>query len=316
MPRSRGPVRPLSLRLQAHMRHALAPSAEAFGKVILLGEHSVVYGRPALAAGLPQGLQLQAEPLPNSEAPNTLSIPIWGLDVVLERPSDHPVVRAAIDVIETCNGPLTGWRITGKTRLPAGAGLGSSAALTVALARLADPNASVEAIIEASIVGERIFHGEPSGLDSAVAARGGLLRFVRGEAVTQVQAPSSLHLWVLPSGVPRSTSIEVAKVRARHDRIPSIVEPVLDALGAAVDLGIESIMSNDLKMLGEIMNVSHELLSGLGVGAPALDRLVTLAGTHGCSGAKLTGAGGGGCVVALPPKDPGALRRHFAGLRE
>ncbi|HGG57093.1 MAG TPA: mevalonate kinase, partial [Nannocystis exedens] len=285
------------------MRSDLAPTAEAFGKVILLGEHSVVYGRPALAAGLPQGLQLRALPLPDSEAQNTLSIPAWALDVVLDRASDHPVVRAAIDVIETCGGPLTGWKITGETRLPAGAGLGSSAALTVALARLADPNASVEAIIEASIVGERVFHGQPSGLDSAVAARGGLLRFVRGEAVTSVQARGPLSLWILPSGVPRSTGVEVAKVRARYDRLPSIVEPMLDALAAAVGLGIESIKANNLEELGEIMNVSHELLSGLGVGDPALDRLVLLAARHGCAGAKLTGAGGGGCVVALPPED-------------
>ncbi len=296
------------------MRHDLAATAEAFGKVILLGEHSVVYGRPALAAGLPQGLRLRAERLPNSEAPSTLSIPVWGLDVALQRTSEHPVVRAAIDVLETCGGPLTGWNINGETHLPAGAGLGSSAALTVALARLAAPNASVESIIAASIVGERVFHGEPSGLDSAVAARGGLLRFVRGEAVTSVKATGPLSLWILPSGVPRSTGVEVAKVRARHDRIPSIVEPMLDALGAAVSLGIESIMSNDLERLGEIMNVSHELLSGLGVGDPALDRLVMLAARHGCSGAKLTGAGGGGCVVALPPEDPAALRSACAEL--
>ncbi len=243
-----------------------------------------------------------------------LSIPAWGLDLELEPDSQHPVAQAARAVFDALDGPRTGWRITGDTRLPSRAGLGSSAALTVALARLIVPKAPVETIIEASLVGEGVFHGEPSGLDSAVAARGGVLRFVRGQEVRRVNMPATLPLWILPSGVPRSTAVEVAKVRARRDRLPRLITPVLDALGAAVDLGIDALMANDLRCLGEIMKVSHELVSGLGVGAPKLDRLVSQAHHHGSLGAKLTGAGGGGCVIALPPTDPAGLRQACAEL--
>ncbi|MCB9566424.1 MAG: mevalonate kinase [Myxococcales bacterium] len=286
----------------------LHPTAEAFGKVILLGEHSVVYGHPAIAAGLPQGLRLTAEPLPDSAAPIELEIPAWGIDLALRPGEVHPVAMSALAVLSACKGPRSGWRVRGESSLPARAGLGSSAALTVALARLVlGPDAPVDAVIEASMVGERIFHGQPSGLDSAVAARGGVLRFVRGEPTQEIALTAPIPLLIFPSGVARSTAVEVGKVRARRERLPSIIDPVLGALGAAVESGIDAILRNDLECLGEIMNVSHELLSALDVSAPALDHIVERARAHGAPGAKLTGAGGGGCAIALPPADPAPL---------
>ncbi|MEZ4454722.1 MAG: mevalonate kinase [Nannocystaceae bacterium] len=282
---------------------ALHPCAEAYGKVIVLGEHSVVYGKPAVAAGLPNGLVLRARPLPDSAEPCRLRIPAWGLDLSVAD-VDHPVATAAATVLDHCRGPRTGWAIDGETCLPARAGLGSSATLTVALARLVlGPEAEVAAIEAASLAGERVFHGEPSGLDSAIAARGGVLRFVRGEPVRPIAVRAPIPLVILPSGVARSTAVEVAKVRARKERLPTLLEPILGALAAAAEAGIAAIESNDLGQLGEIMNVSHELVSALGVGHPALDRLVARALEGGALGAKLTGAGGGGCVVALRGPD-------------
>lgn len=295
----------------------LHPRAEAFGKVIVLGEHSVVYGQPAIAAGLPNGLVLRATPLPNSADPCRLRIPDWEVDVAIREGSDHPVAAAAAAVFGECGGPRTGWAIDGETCLPARAGLGSSAALTVALARIVlGPGAEVAAIEAASLCGERVFHGQPSGLDSAVAARGGVLRFVRGEAVQSISLQAPIPLAVLPSGVPRSTAVEVAKVRARRERLPGIIAPVLSALGAAVEAGIHAIEGNDLGMLAEIMNVSHELVSALGPGHPALDRLVDRALAAGAMGAKLTGAGGGGCVLALLPAGESARSTTLSALSD
>lgn len=294
------------------MELRLHPRAEAHGKTIVLGEHAVVYGTPALAAGLPRGIALQARPLPDPRQPSTLAIPAWDLALPLTAAAEHPVARAALEVLGHCDGPLTGWAIEGDSTLPAGAGLGSSAALTVALARLVlGPDADVEDVVEASLAGERIFHGEPSGIDSQVAARGGLLRFVRGQAPTEVQLPGPLPLLVVPSGVQRRTAEQVARVRSRHDRFPTLARPLIDVLGRAVDEGIAALRARDHAALGEIMQLCHGVLAAFGVSSPVLDAMCSTALRHGALGAKLTGAGGGGCILVLPGPDPQPLVDAF-----
>lgn len=285
----------------------LHPRATACGKVIVAGEHSVVYGYPALAAAIPSSLELTAVP-GAAGAPVQLRIPAWDIDVSLSPETEHPVARAALEVLGVCDGPLLGWTIEGTTTLPSRAGLGSSAALTVALARLCfGQDAPVESVVEASLAGERVFHGEPSGIDSEVAARGGLLRYVRGAEVEVIPLRHPLSLVVIPSGQPRSTADQVAKARVRHDRFTKVVRPVLDALGALVDRSISAIATNDLDHLGELFNIAHPLLASLDVSSRILDELCGAALDCGARGAKLTGAGGGGCILCLPPDDPAAL---------
>jgi mevalonate kinase len=276
----------------------LQRTAVACGKIILLGEHSVVFGQPALAAGLARGLTLEASPLPERGNPIELSIPDWNLDLRLTPGSEHPVARACLDVLAHCDGPVTGWRIEGHARVPCGAGLGSSAALTVALARLAGV-VDLNDVIAASMVGERVFHGTPSGIDSTVAARGGVLAFVRGEPSEVVELAAPLHLVVIPSGIPRQTGLMVAGVRARRERLPEVIDPILVALGQLVRRGRVALGRGELGEFAELCNIAHELLGALGVSIPTLDRLCATAVQHGALAAKLTGAGGGGCVFAL-----------------
>ncbi|MCA9690078.1 MAG: mevalonate kinase [Myxococcales bacterium] len=280
--------------------------AEACGKVILVGEHAVVHGQPALAAGLPGGLTLTASPRPG--APISLQIPAWDIDLQLTADNEHPVARACLEVLGYCDGPVTGWTILGDTGLPCQAGCGSSAALSVALARLAlGPDAPQDEIVEASLAGERVFHDNPSGIDNLVAASGGLVKFIRGAPPESIHFKGSVPLVVIPSGIPRSTGAQVRKVREFLTELPSVVRPLLGVIGNATLAAIEAIESRNLKSLAAIFNLSHELLSALGVSTPALDRLRDSVLELGARGVKLTGAGGGGCLLALPPDDPRPL---------
>jgi mevalonate kinase len=104
---------------------------------------------------------------------------------------------------------------------------------------------------------------------------------------------------IIPSGVPRSTADQIAKVSDKLERMPELARPALEALGAAVHAGRNALERHDLPRLGEVMNMTHELLSALGVSSTVLDSLCGLARDAGALGAKLTGAGGGGCVIAL-----------------
>lgn len=295
-------------------RPRLAPSAHACGKVILLGEHAVVHGYPALAAGLPNGLALTSRALPSPSDPATLRIECWDLDLELAADADHPVAQAALAVLTRCDGPVTGVAIVGDSSLPSRAGLGSSASLSVALARLAgeDPDDDEE-VIAASLEGERVFHGEPSGIDNEVAARGGVIRFVRGQPAQPVRLAKPVRLVIAPSGQPRSTKAQVEKVARRRTDFPTAAEHALSALGAVTQAGHNALETGDHARLGELMNMAHGLLASLDVSAPVLDRLCHTMREAGALGAKLTGAGGGGCAIALVD-EPSAVLAAVAEL--
>lgn len=295
----------------------LADSAQANGKVILGGEHAVVYGCPALACAIPAGLSLKCEAGLGSEQ-FELCIPDWDLHRQLspDPSSGEDRLDAAIRAIfESAQIPPWGHRVQGQAQIMAGAGLGSSAALCVALAKLAlGPKATPQQLYELSMVGEAVFHGTPSGIDSHLAVYGGLVRFTRGQSPETLQRDAPLRLWIISSQTPRQSAELVKRVRERVDRHPDLANPLWALFAAQVQRMQESLLAQDLPVLGELMQMQHHLLASLGVSTDLLDGLCQAALDAGALGAKLTGAGGGGCVLALPPEK--VSDAQFSGVLE
>jgi mevalonate kinase len=274
------------------------------GKVILLGEHAVVFGRPALAAGLSRGVVAVGRP---AEAPRLVVSP-WGIDIGwgpsgVDDVSD--LGRAFAALLEAYPSPPK-VRIDAEVAIPAGAGLGCSAALGVAVQRALDEAVlgrprSDEAVAEASMPWERVFHGTPSGVDSAVASAGGVRWFVRGEPLREVPVGQALHLVVADSGEPGSTKEMVASVRRQHSSHPARMNDTFDAVESLVRNGRLAIEGGDLRALGQLMDLNQSLLASMLVSTQRLEEMCATARERGALGAKLTGGGGGGCMIALVP---------------
>ena len=292
-----------------------------FGKVILLGEHAVVYGYPALAAALPQGVTLVAALQPGDRGAHglrlTLELESWRLAVDTAALPEHPVSQAlcaiAAELVKGWGGDAPSWsggavRLHGTAEIWPSAGLGSSAALAVAAARalgaLAGRALDDAAVRAAASAGERVFHGQPSGLDVALATSGGAGVFERQGGLVPLPLPR-LGLVIGHSGAPRSTAAMVARVaeRTAGDRD----DARLRELGQATARGLSAVAARDLPALGAAMDAAHGQLAALGVSTDRLDEMCALARGAGALGAKLTGAGGGGCAIALVPPGASAL---------
>jgi mevalonate kinase len=271
-------------------------SGHGHGKVILLGEHAVVYGHPALAAAIDLGVQVTAVA---DERPR-LCIPAWGVDCAAD--DVHPAARAIMRIATALELAQTPFSLTADASVPPAAGLGSSAAMAVAVARalagacgLATTDAAIAAAANAA---ETEFHHRPSGVDVALAMRGGVGVFRRDVGFVPVVAPA-LTLAVGLTGDARSTAAMVERVAAATRGADD--DPRLVALGEHTAAGVADLQRGDLVDLGARMSAAHVLLADLGVSTPRLDELVAIARDAGALGAKLTGAGGGGAAIALAP---------------
>ncbi|MBW2276096.1 MAG: mevalonate kinase [Deltaproteobacteria bacterium] len=273
------------------------PTGFANGKVILLGEHAVVHGAPALAVGVPLGVRIDAKP---SAGPIRIRIETWGLEA--SAGDGTPVGAALLALLRELGLGGTGVLLIGESRLPPRAGLGSSAALATAIARALVAFHSGEIgddrLFEAVQASERVFHGNPSGLDAAVAIHSGVLRFEREHGAQQldVEPPS---LVVAHSGVEGHTAETVAGFARWLAEHPVDGQRRLARIAELSQTGVSAVCAGRIDRLGDAMNECHEHLSWFGVSTDALNRICEVARKAGALGAKLTGGGGGGCAVAL-----------------
>lgn len=281
-----------------------AETGVGYGKTILLGEHAVVYGRHAIACPLPLTMRAVVE---DSAHGVELLIPRWGIEYQLSKPPEQrrSFEKPAGVILDKLGLSNRGMRIEVFPDVPRGMGLGGSAALAVAIVRALDRHfrlgLSDEEVNELAFLSEQIAHGQPSGVDNTLATYGRPLVFRQGTPplveLLNIRRPLSLVV-----GMTRTeglTAKTVARVREARARKPKLYEKIFDDIDALVLQGVSALQDHDVGTLGELMNVCQGLLNALQVSTPELERLIGIARRAGALGAKLTGGGGGGAMIAL-----------------
>ncbi len=273
----------------------------AHGKIILLGEHAVVYGKPGLAAAIDRGVKAEAR----EAAEDLLFLSPWGRVVRADEGSEDALARAFALALSGRDPARPRLEVHCEVDLPAGAGLGCSAAIGVAvldaidhaLGRVRDRPALADAALE----WERIFHGNPSGIDNTMAAMGGIALYRKGLPLERVLPRRPLPIVVAFSGESSSTKETVASVARQRGQRPAEVDALLDAIESVVMNGKLAIETGDLRTLGKLFDANQMMLSSLMLSTEKLERMIGAARSEGALGAKLTGGGGGGCMIALLP---------------
>jgi len=300
-------------------------TASAPGKVYLFGEHAVVYGQPAIPCAIERRAEVTVEERDDDGlGVHAEDLSLDGFTVEYSGTTDEPpaidapepLVEAALGYVEeavkqardAADAPAAGFDVTIDSDIPLGAGLGSSAAVVVAAIDAATRELGVE--LDRSALADRAYRvehavqdGQASRADTFCSTMGGAVR-VEGDDCQKLEA-FDLPIVIGYDGSAGDTAALVSGVRQLKERY-AVGERTIESIGELVRSGERALEEEDQETIGELMDVNHGLLSALGVSSRSLDAMVWAARDAGAIGAKLTGAGGGGCIVAL---DPGSETR-------
>lgn len=278
--------------------------ASAPGKIILFGEHAVVYGYPALAVPV---TQVEAEvridrifsPGIRINAPN-----IQLNDKLDALPPAHPLaatVRNTLDVLGTHS--LSSVSILIRSNIPVASGLGSGAAVSVAIIRALASHLKKtltdEQVNELAFETEKLYHGTPSGIDNTVVTYARPVYFVKDQPIEVLNVKKPFTIVIGDTGIPASTKKSVRDVRVQQHRHPERYETLFAAVGSIANTARQLIENGMPESLGPLMDENHALLRTMTVSSPELDHLVEAARKAGALGAKMSGGGRGGNMIAL-----------------
>ena len=283
--------------------------ASAPGKVILFGEHAVVSGIPALGSAIDLRANVTIEDLPGKLEVKASNLMLMGFS--LDLMTGEVCSSGARNALRYVSAVLKEFqandiRVIVDSDIPPAAGLGSSAAIVVATLAALNQHKNTGLTREeiascAHRIEKTVQMGLGSPMDTALSTFGGYV-LVSG-MVQRIDLPK-MELVVGYTEKEHDTRSEVHKVQDIRSMYPDIVEPIFRAIGAISTRAVPLIRDNRLEELGRLMNFNHGLLEALGVGTRELSELVYAArGTGRALGAKLTGAGGGGCIIAMPSQD-------------
>ncbi|MEI7988065.1 MAG: mevalonate kinase [Chloroflexota bacterium] len=277
------------------------------GKIILVGEHAVVYGRPAIAVPVMQ-VQARAAITANPRAkPGTIRIQSAniGLETILDELSEeHPIrktITSVADALHVDHIPACTIRLI--STIPVASGLGSGAAIAVALIRslsafLGHPFSDDQVNALAFEI-EKIHHLTPSGLDNTVITYAKPVYFIKDQPLETFQVGKPFLIAIGDTRISSPTALAVAEVHRSWKADKAFYERVFDSIGGIVIKARQAIESGDIELLGLLMNENHEWLRRINVSSPDLDHLVSVARMAGALGAKLSGGGRGGNMIAL-----------------
>ena len=284
-----------------------AITATAPAKIILLGEHAVVYGRPAIAVPV---LEVKARAVVKAEpraASGSIQIQAPALDLrapLQELPADHPLgiaVQLVLERLGIPRPPALTLRVT--STIPMAAGMGSGAAVSVAVVRalsafLGRPLPD-EQVCELAYQVEIVHHGTPSGIDNTTITYALPVYFIKGQPIQTLRVVRPFTLVIGDTGVLSPTGASVGDVRKAWEAEPGRYEAIFDAIGSLVGEARQAIESGNPAALGSLMDENQQLLEEIEVSSPELERLVGAARSAGALGAKLSGGGRGGNMIAL-----------------
>lgn len=274
------------------------------GKAILFGEHAVVYGHPALAVPLPS-LQASATVYPLESPPSRVTAEQIALDQAIAGIPVGDPLRIVIEALlaKTDTERIPPFHLSIHSGIPIASGLGSGAAVSVAVIRalagfLALPLSATE-VNALAFEAEKVHHGTPSGIDNTVITTGKPVAFRKGAPLEILDLPAPFWLVIADSGIPAHTKVAVAAVRARYEDDPQRTGATLETIGNLTLTAKAHLLGGQSPLLGPLMNENHSHLRALGVSHPRLDALCAAALDAGAMGAKLSGGGQGGNIIAL-----------------
>ena len=280
-------------------------------KIILMGEHSVVYGQPAIALPLPS---VQLSVTLSSRQDNQRIIKSRYYHGSLENlPSSMIGIKKLIDTLSArFNDYETGWDLKIESQLPAERGMGSSAASAIAIIRAFfdyyDEPLDRTLLLQLADVEEQITHRSPSGLDAATVSSDKPLFYVKGRIGVPIEMNLDASLVIADTGKKGATKEAILAVKDELKNNNEKAEEHIKHLGELVNQTKDYLAQNDIVKLGDALNFAQTDLAALNVSDPSLDHLIHVARDNGALGAKLTGGGRGGCMIALMQTAMGARR--------
>ncbi len=296
--------------------------ATGCGKVILFGEHAAVYGSHVIAAPIPIAIQAKVE---DEDDGIHLVIPRWGVEerIYMDKEHKYSIYQSLDLIINSLGLKDKNIRIEVYPHIPRATGLGGSAALAVAIIRALSEhyhlNLSDDEVNRLAYESEKIVHGTPSGIDNTMATYGKFILFQKGDPpkMERIEVRQPIPIVIGISGVESLTARMVANVRKAWEKNKPLYDKIFHEINEITLQALEAIKAYDLEKLGELMNINQGLLNALQVSSWELEELIEIARKSGALGAKLTGGGGGGAMIALCPKnsDKVAEAMRKAGYR-